>query len=103
MWPCSQVQCMYNTLTVVIIITFHRVTANPASNLTLLCMYVCVTLRNAIKVVGVLRGTCRRQTFCQIFHMVGRTLVWTKKTTKKEVGALLHYVNETSSHQLSGS
>ena len=61
-----------------------------------ICIYVCVTLRNAIYIAGALCGACRRRT------LAGRTLVWAMKTMKKEVGILLHYTSEMSSHQWSG-
>ena len=68
-----------------------------------ICIYVYVTLRNAFYTAGALWGTHRQWTYCRTFHVAGRTLVWTTKTAKKEVGAWLHYASKTSSHQRSGS
>ena len=47
-------------------------------------------MRQAGYAAGGVCGARRLWTFCRTFHMAGRTQVWTIKTTKKEVGALLH-------------
>ena len=61
-------------------------------------MYVCVTFRNAIHAVGGLPGARTLRTF--VVHLVYHSGIWTRKTTKKEIGVLF-YTRHTwmSSHQ----